>query len=108
VENNLNTHRTDKIFSGLKMWTDQGLKLENNIVFLNDSSNFLVLHLTNIIKEVASTYADEKIDEKLWNLDSQLLKDSLIKKLPTTNEAQTINTISDALFDNVLENFQIN
>jgi hypothetical protein len=95
-----------KFFAGLKIWTDQGLKLENKIVFLNDSSNFLVLHLTSIIEEVASNCADEKIDDKLWSIDSQLLKDSLTKKLPTTNEVQTIGALSDAILDRVLEQLQ--
>jgi hypothetical protein len=78
------------------------------VVLLNERSQLLINHLTSIVEDIASTYADEKIDEKLWSIDSQLLKDSLIKKLPTINEAQTINTISDALFDTVLENFQTN
>jgi hypothetical protein len=69
---------------------------------LNERSQLLINHLTSIVEDIASTCADEKIDEKLWSIDKQLLKDSLIKKLPTKNETQTIITISDTLFDTVL------
>jgi hypothetical protein len=59
-----------------------------------------------MIEEVASSCADEKIGDRLWSIDCGFLKDILVKKLPTTNESQTIDAVSDSLLDTVLEKLQ--
>jgi hypothetical protein len=57
--------------------------------------------MTSVFEEVASTHADEKIDDRLWSIDCNILKDALIKKMATEIEGPAISALSDFILDTV-------
>jgi len=97
----LNATKLVQFFSIFPAWRNAGLRLQDDIVS-NSTSQILVLRLTGVIEEVASTLADEKHNGNLWSIDRRRLKDALIERVSIVSELSSLADISDALLDTVI------